>query len=181
MRTKQKTMTKSHLTEICRNILYCDNFTIEKQEWLMNNVFKFHPHWYLKRYKNPVEVYRDKGDYNTMCFYLKFIDGSSADISFTKSINNIPLESLKYILEPDFTKGGKTFEKDYNYGCNSSVKMKLEPYDNNETKYKFNLDISLDGIFESPKTINLKGKGVCELMTLRDMFKDLSNFIDANI
>lgn len=84
----------------------------------------------------------------------------------------------------------KQFEKDY-WNCSiGKAKVQLGEYDNGD-QYNFNIDIYLEGLYENPDNrsfnpfkpvnINIKGRGIEELRLMRDMFKDISEYINENI
>lgn len=58
--------------------------------WMIENVFKFHPGWASKEDRGILRMSTGRSiKYYTPCFYLHFKDGSKCDISWTKSIANI--------------------------------------------------------------------------------------------
>jgi Protein of unknown function (DUF3223) len=85
-------MNKKELLEKCRNILYKYSnhptiSNIEDRNFVLQ-LFEQHPEWNLKKGVGIKSISVINGSFNTKCFQLNRIDGSSTDISFTKCISN---------------------------------------------------------------------------------------------
>lgn len=87
-------MTKKEITNKCKELR--DKYMykqVEKEDfdWLIENVFKFHPDWntyFAPKYVIGMTAKHNKNNYCTKCFYLIYADGTQEDISWNKSIEN---------------------------------------------------------------------------------------------
>ena len=79
-------MTKKEVTKKCQDILY-ERIPID-YEFLLNDVFPYHPEWDIKRGDGIVSVGIIETKYKNKCFYIERVDGTKTDISFTKCITN---------------------------------------------------------------------------------------------
>lgn len=64
----------------------------EDQEWLIDNVFKYHPNWDWWYNQGITHFSVNRDGYRSRCFYVHFSNPekySSANISWNKSIRNI--------------------------------------------------------------------------------------------
>lgn len=68
----------------------------EDKNWMMNEIFKYHPNWNDKRHKEIKEIIVNNNwsHYNTRCFYLVFDDDTYDDISFRWCIQHRPKSTL---------------------------------------------------------------------------------------
>lgn len=79
-------MNKKQVTEKCRDILY-ERIPID-YDFLLNDVFPYHPEWDTKRGNGVLLVRIGNTKYGNKCFFIERVDGTSTDISFTKCITN---------------------------------------------------------------------------------------------
>lgn len=93
---KTKKMTKNDLVNICIGIR--DSYknktplNVKDKEWLLNEIFRYHPEWSIKSCKDikDIIVLNNLEHLNTRCFYLVYTDGTYDDISFRWCIQNRP-------------------------------------------------------------------------------------------
>lgn len=94
-------MTKNDLIKECIRIRdsYKNKETLNEQdkEWLLDEIFKYHPNWSEKGNKNikDIIVNNNWSHYNTRCFYIIYEDNTYDDISFRWCVQNRPKESFK--------------------------------------------------------------------------------------
>ena len=83
-------MNKKELTEKCREILYKTDFEIKDidDNIFLISLFERHPEWNLKKGVGIKSISVISGSFNSKCFQINRIDGSTTDISFTKCISN---------------------------------------------------------------------------------------------
>lgn len=92
-------MNKKQLTEKCKEILYGSApykpISWEDHDWLIENIFKFHPKWdwYEKQGVVCIQPEHCVSHYNSLCFHIYFRSGEKSDISFLKCIKNMPKET----------------------------------------------------------------------------------------
>lgn len=86
-------MTKKELTERCREILrhtpLKQKVADEDAEWLMDNIFPHHPEWDWYQRLPVYNIYTDKADHGTKCFYIRWMSLDTSSISYIKCIKNI--------------------------------------------------------------------------------------------
>ena len=86
-------MTKKELTERCREILghtpLKQKVADEDAEWLMDNIFPHHPKWDWYQRLPVHNIYTDKADHGTKCFYIRWMSLETSSISYIKCIKNI--------------------------------------------------------------------------------------------
>lgn len=74
-----------------------ENLSTEDKNWLLEEVFKYHPNWNNKVQK-PIKniiVNNNWQQYNSRCFFLIYDDNTYDDISFRWSIQNRPKETMQ--------------------------------------------------------------------------------------
>ena len=81
-------MNKIDLTREVRMILQRRTISSEEKAFLFG-LFKHHPEWGWYEERKPKDIYTDKADHGTTCFYIQFEDGSHSSISYIKCIKNI--------------------------------------------------------------------------------------------
>ena len=91
-------MKKKELLSKCKEIRdsYKDKEIIssEDEKWLIDNIFKYHPHWEWWEKQGIKCISVARADYGTRCFYIHFIepiDKITANISWNKCISNIKI------------------------------------------------------------------------------------------
>lgn len=87
-------MTKKELNNKCKEIWSSykmrDVISNEDKDWLINEIFSNHPQWdwWYNQGITHISVGRSQ-KFGSPCFYIHFLNGKCADISWVKSINNI--------------------------------------------------------------------------------------------
>lgn len=85
-------LNKAALKRQCREIICRTSGRVSEADaqWLIDNVFQFHPYWDQKRGCGVDYLRVEKiGDYGTYGFRLYRIDGTKDDISFVKAIDDL--------------------------------------------------------------------------------------------
>ena len=87
-------MTKKELNNRCKEIWNSyklkEIISEEHKNWLIDNVFSNHPewNWWVNQCITNISVGR-ASKFGSPCFYIHFINGKCANISWIKSIANI--------------------------------------------------------------------------------------------
>lgn len=115
-------MTKKEKTEKCRYILYSYKGKVEFIDDIefLYSIFECHDNWEQKKGCGVDYFYVGKTEFrNNYCFYIMRTDGTSTDISFTKSIVNPSkrsrvIDACRTAIQPeiDKLKEGIVFGKD---------------------------------------------------------------------
>lgn len=95
-------MTKKELNDKCKEIWASynlrDKINIEDRDWLIDNIFSHHPEWNWWYDQGVVDISVGRAaKFGSPCFYIHFMNGKCADISWVKSINNIDKTTLEKI------------------------------------------------------------------------------------
>jgi hypothetical protein len=85
-------MTKQEKTKRCREILYKYSLNSPISDFnevkFLQSIFEGHSEWEQKKGSGIDYISTQMTQYNNKCFVIHRMDGSSTDISFTKSITN---------------------------------------------------------------------------------------------
>lgn len=104
-------MTKKEKTERCQYILYSyvGEVAYDDDVEFLYSIFEQHSEWEQKKGCGVDFFYVGKSQYNNLCFFIKRLDGTATDISFTSAITK-PSKRSKVIkacrtaIEPDIEK-----------------------------------------------------------------------------
>lgn len=95
--TKGKVYSKADKRKVCRYVLYNTKSVVNENHanWLINNVFMFHPEWDEKQGVGIDHLEVGSDGYGGKCFYIIQTDGWKEDISFEAALR--PRSKKSYI------------------------------------------------------------------------------------